>query len=165
MLILALLAVAAGPTDGKTMASDDWQTLTIVSVGQTSEAPYYLDVHAGDLDGDGLPDDAYIKLVCSGGKLEQASYEMKPRDSASGMATGKRMHKPLTLVRKWEAASPQLTALRPTYDVKKLKGNERVAADGWTELSLANTDGLCGAAQASAAAVIKTKTKSNQSND
>jgi hypothetical protein len=164
MLMLLLLA-AVSPPDGKTMAMDDWHTLTIVSVGQAAKGPYYLDVHAGDLDGDGLPDDAYLKLVCSDGKLRQASYEVKPRDSASGMASGKRMHKPLTVVKEWGAASPQLMALKPTYDVKSLKGNERVAGESWTELSLANTDGLCGAAEAAAAAVIKTKTKSNQSND
>ena len=165
MLLLALLAVAAGPDGGKTMATDDWHTLTIVSVGQTSEAPFYLDVHAGDLDGDGLPDDAFLKLVCSDGKLQQASYEVKPRDSASGMASGKRMHKPLTVIKEWGAASPQLMALKPSYDVKNLKGNERSATGGWTELSLANSDGLCDAAEAAAAAIIKTKTKSNQSND
>lgn len=162
MLILALLAAAAAPTDGQTMATDDWQAVTVVSVGLTGQAPYYLDVRAGDLDGDGLPDEAYLKLVCSDGKLQQASYEVKPRDSTSGMASGKRMHKPLAVIKEWGAASPQLKALKPRYDIKTLKGNERSAA-GWTELSLTNTDGLCGAAEA--AAVIKTKTKSNQSND
>ena len=114
MLMLPLLAIAAGPNDGKTMAMDDWHTLSIVAVGQTGNGPYYLDVHAGDLDGDGLPDDAYLRLVCADGRLQQASYEVKPRDSASGMATGKRMHKPLTVVKEWGPASPQLLALKPT---------------------------------------------------
>lgn len=162
MWMMMLLAAAAAP-DGKTMMSDDWQALSIYGVGGETGGPLYLQAHAGDLDGDGLPDDAYLQLVCSDGKLQQASYEVKPRDSTSGMASGKRMHKPLTVIKEWGAASPQLKALKPSYDVKTLKGNERLAADGWTELSLANTDGLCGAAQA--AAVIKTKTKSNQSND
>ena len=36
--------------------------------------------------------------------------------------------------------------MKPQYDIKTLKGNER-AADGWTGITLANTDGLCGAAQ------------------
>ena len=157
MLMLAFLAVAAGPNDGKTMALDDWHALTIMSVGQTSSSPYYLDVHAGDLDGDGLPDNAYLRLVCADGKLQSAAYELKPREAASGMASGKRMHKPLTVVKEWGAASPQLMAMKPTYDVKKLKGNERVAADGWTEMSMANADGLCGAVQAAAAAVVKSK--------
>lgn len=157
MLMLALLAVAAGPNDGKTMAMDDWHALTIVSVGQTTGGPYYLDVHAGDLDGDGLPDDAYLRLVCADGKLQQASYEVKAREASSGMATGKRMHKPLTVVKEWGAASPQLMAMKPTYDVKKLKGNERVATEGWAEMSLANADGLCGATQAAVTTVVKSK--------
>jgi hypothetical protein len=37
-----------------------------------------------------------------------------------------------------------------------LKGNER-AADGWTRVTLSNTDGLCAASQAAAAAVVKSK--------
>jgi len=167
MIILALLAVVATP-DGKTMMADDWHALNIVSVGLSQDGPIYLDVHAGDLDGDGSADDAYLKLVCADGKLQQASYEVKPRDAASGMASGKRMHKPLTVVKEWGAASPQLMAMKPTYDVKKVEGTgARVGAGdrGWTQVALANADGLCPAAAAAAAAVIKTKTKSNQSND
>ena len=32
-----------------------------------------------------------------------------PRDAASGMPTGKRMHKPMTIVKEWGAASPKLS--------------------------------------------------------
>jgi hypothetical protein len=156
MLMLLLFAAAAGP-DGKAMAMDDWQTLAITGVGGESGGPLYLQVRAGDLDGDGLPDDAYLKLVCSDGKVQQASYEVKPRDAASGMSTGKRMHKPFTVVKEWGVASPELSKIKPSYDVKNLKGNERVAGDDWAELSLANTDGLCGAGQAAAARVVKSK--------
>lgn len=36
-------------------------------------------------------------------------YEVSaPRDAASGMATGKRMHKPITIVKEWGASAPQL---------------------------------------------------------
>jgi type VI protein secretion system component Hcp len=31
-----------------------------------------------------------------------------PRDAASGVASGKRMHKPVTIVKEWGAASPNL---------------------------------------------------------
>ena len=34
-----------------------------------------------------------------------------PRDSASGQATGKRQHKPITITKEWDAASPQLMKL------------------------------------------------------
>jgi hypothetical protein len=37
MLIFTLLAAAAlGPTDGKTMAQDDWQSMSILEVGGTA---------------------------------------------------------------------------------------------------------------------------------
>lgn len=167
MFVLALLAAATlSPGDGKTMAMDDWQSFTVASVGQTVEGPYYLDVNAGDLDGDGLADGAYLKLVCAGGQLRDAAYEIKSRDAASGMATGKRMHKPVTFVKEWGPASPQLMAAKPTYDVKsQTKGRMAAGAEGWTQLSLSSGDKMCAALDEQRAAIIKTKTKSNQSND
>ena len=65
MLMLPLLAIAAGPNDGKTMAMDDWHTLAITGVTGESGGPLYLRVHAGDLDGDGIPDDAVVELTCT----------------------------------------------------------------------------------------------------
>lgn len=156
MLMLALIAAAALAPDGKTMAMDDWDALAITNVGGEAGGPLYLQVHAGDLDGDGLPDDAVVKLVCAAGKLTGASYMVAPRDSATGMATGKRQHSPITIVKQWGAASPQLREIKPSYDVKTIK-SARVAADGWTEVALSNADGLCGAAQAAATAIIKSK--------
>src|SRR4051794_8085536 len=155
MLMLALLAAAAAPTGG-TMMADDWHTLAIYGVGD-SNSPLYLQVHAGDLDGDGAADDGYLKLVCADGKLAQSLYRAAARESGSGMPTGKRQHGTVTFVKEWGAASPQLMAIKPTYDVKTMKGNERRAVDGWTELSLTNTDGLCSAGEAAAAAVVKSK--------
>jgi hypothetical protein len=164
MLILALL-VAAPAQDGRTMATDDWNPMTITAVGATGEGPFYLDVHAGDLDGDGLPDDAYLKLICADGKLQQALYQVKgPRDSASGMATGKRMHKPLVVVKGWDPATKEMLAARPTYDLKKgTKARMAASGDDWTPLDLSSGDALCSALAAQR--VVKTKTKSNQSND
>jgi hypothetical protein len=143
MLMFALLAAAQA---GGTMMADDWNPMTVSAVGVTTEGPLYIEVQAGDLDGDGVSDDAYLKLICADGKLQQALYQVKgPRDSASGQASGKRMHKPVTFVKEWGPASPQLLTVKPTYDVKTLKGNERVAADpeGWAPLSLSSGDQLC----------------------
>src|SRR5215208_2820617 len=123
MLMLALLAAAAALGDGKTMALDDWHALAIYGVGAEAGGPLYLQVHAGDLDGDGRPDDAIMKLVCADGKLQQA--QLRPRDSGSGMPTGKRQHAPVKFVKEWGSASPQLAAMKPTCDVKQMKGNER----------------------------------------
>lgn len=142
MLMLALFAaVQAG---GVTMA-DDWNPMTISAVGVTTEGPFYLTVQAGDLDGDGLLDDAYLKLMCADGKLQQALYQVKgPRDSASGQATGKRMHKPFTVVKEWGAASPEMLAMKAGYDLK-MGTKARMAADpeGWSPLSLSSGDQLC----------------------
>jgi len=153
MLTFLLLAVVASP-DGKTMALDDWHAMAITGVTGETGGPLYLRVQAGDLDGDGAPDEAAVELTCTAGKVTDASYVVTPRDSASGMATGKRQHAPVRITKEWNAASPQLSAMKPQYDVKKLKGNERLA-DGWTRISLANTDGLCGAAEAGT--VVKSK--------
>jgi hypothetical protein len=155
MLIIALLAAAAAP-NGKTMAMDDWHTLSITQVGGETNGPVYVRAQAGDLDGDGSPDDAVLRLVCAAGKLTQASYMIAPRETGSGMPTGKRQHGAITVVKDWGAATPQLREMKPQYDVKTLKGNER-AADGWTSVTLSNTDGLCGAAQAAAATIVKSK--------
>ena len=152
MLTFLLLAAAAAG-DGKTMAMDDWHTLAITGVSGETSGPLYLRVQAGDLDGDGTPDDAVLRLVCTAGKLISASYVISARETASGMATGRRQYAPVKIVKEWGAASPELQKIRPQYDVKTLKGNERMA-DGWTSVSLANTDGLCAASQA---AIVKSK--------
>jgi hypothetical protein len=162
MLTFLLLAAAAAP-DGKTMAMDDWHALAITGVAGEASGPLYLRVQADDLDGDGKADDAVVKLVCAAGKVTDASYVVSPRDMATGMATDKRQYAPVKIVKEWGAASPQLSKMKPQYDIKTLKGNER-AADGWTVVTLTNTDGLCGASQAAAAAAI-VKSKSNITNN
>ena len=153
LMFLLLTAAAAAPGDGKTAALDDWHAMTITGVSGDSNGSLYLRVQADDLDGDGKADDAVLKLACSAGALTSASYVIAPRDSASGMATGKRNYAPVKIVKEWTPVSDELQKMRPQYDVKNLKGNERVA-DGWTKLTLAKTDGLCPAAQA---AIVKSK--------
>ena len=127
--------------------------------------PIYLHVSAGDLDGDGLADEAFVRLVCADGVVKQAAYSIKaPRDSASDMASGKRTHKPVTFVKEWGPSTPQLRAITPTYDVKKVEGTgaKTMAEDSWTKISLSNDDGLCPAAEA---ALKVTKTRSNIKNN
>ena len=169
MTILALLlaAAAVGPNDGKVVALDDWHAMTILGVGRESptNAPYYLRVAAGDLNGDGLADEAYLKIVCADGVLKQAHYTVKsPRDAASGQASGKRMHKPVTITKEWGPSTPMLSKVKPTYNVKSVEG-ARMTSDGggWTALTLANADGLCPATEAAAKRV--TKTRSNIQNN
>jgi hypothetical protein len=155
MLLLALLAAAA-PSGGKASAMDDWHQLAITDVGGETEGPLYLRVQAGDLNGDGIADDAVLKLICAGNRLTSSSYVITAREAGSGMATGKRQYAPVKFVKEWGAASPQLSQVKPTYDVKTIK-TARQAADGWTDLALSNADNLCGATQAAAAAIVKSK--------
>jgi hypothetical protein len=156
-LLLAAATVAA-PTVGKTSAADDWHTMTITRVAD-SNAPLYLWVSAGDIDGDGITDEAVIKLDCDAGEVKQSSYQLiSPRDLASGQSSGKRMHKPFVITKEWVAASSQLSAMKPTYDIKAMKGARAAAsADAWSPLSLSNSAGLCPAAAASAATINKSK--------
>jgi len=106
MLMIAFLLAAGAAGDGKTMALDDWHMLSVTQVGGTAAgSPAYLRVAAGDLDGDGRADEAFLKLDCAGGVLKSAAIRTvnAPRDASSGMATGKRQHKPVTFVKEWGA--------------------------------------------------------------
>lgn len=138
--------------------------LTILAIGaDPAPGPIYLKVAAGDLDGDGAPDEAILKLRCAGGTLEDARYVLSPRDTATGQASGKRTHKPVTFVKEWGAATPQLRELKATYDVKKVEGARLAAdADGWLPIALGGTDGLCQTAEAARTVV---KSKSNITNN
>ena len=163
-------AIATPPASAspaaKTMSADDWHHATIVSVGSPSpnSPETYVVVQAGDLDGDGAPDDAYLKLACTDGKLTQAWYQVKgPRDAGSGMASGKRQHGSVTFVKEWGPSTPQLSAVKPTFDIKTLKGTRTAGLDDWSPISLANTDGLCAAAGDAARKV--TKSRSNIQNN
>jgi hypothetical protein len=154
MIFLALIAATAmSPGDGKTAALDDWHSMTILEVGGTS-GPYYLRVRTGDVDGDGKADDAIVKLLCADGKVQQALVR---RESGIGSPIERRQHAPVKFIKEWGPASPQLTAIKPTYDVKTLKGNERRTGDGWMPVTLNNSDGLCPATAAAAAAIVKSK--------
>ena len=163
-IIAAILASA-----GISVAASAKIPMKINIQGVLREAPagpIYLNVSAGDLDGDGLADEAYVRLVCADGVVKQAAYSIKsPRDSASGQASGKRTHKPVTFVKEWGPATPQLMAMKPTYDVKKVEGTgarKTMGEDSWTHMTLANADGLCPAAEA---AVKAHKTRSNIQNN
>jgi len=156
-LILALFASASSVA---TASSADYY-LQIKGVA-VAGGYTYLDVRStGDLNGDGLPDDAVVRLQCAGSTLEAADYSVKPRDAASGQASGKRMHKPITFVKEWSAVTPQLMKVRPSYNVKENKG-ARMMDDDWTAINLSDAPNLCAD---SAAAVKATKTRSNIQNN
>jgi len=155
-----IVAVLACVSSAAAAASADYY-LQIKGVAM-QDGHLFLDASGGDLDGDGLPDDAIVRLQCAGGKLQAADLALKPREAASGQASGKRMHKPIMVIKEWGAATPALAKLRPTYDVKSIKGG-RMMEDDWTAISLSGAANLCGDA---AAAVQKAhKTRSNIQNN
>jgi len=150
-----------------TAASADYY-LTIKGVSRESPTGplYLLTTSTGDLDGDGMPDDAIFRIVCADNVLQAAHYTVKsPRDSASGQASGKRTHGPVKFIKEWGPSTPQLMAMKPTYDVKKVEGTgaKTMAEDSWHHVTLANAVGLCPAAEAAAAKI--TKSRSNIQNN
>ncbi len=121
----------------------------------------YLHIATGDLDGDGSNDDGVLRLACSNGAVSSA-WIYAPRDVATGQATGKRMHKPFTVVKEWGAASPQMAAMKGGYDLKS--GTKRAGAgsaswdlatnkggriaktmamDDWSEITVTKLDAAC----------------------
>jgi hypothetical protein len=157
LLLLATTATAA--------SSDYYLKLDSVS-RESPQGPIYLRAQStGDLDGDGLPDTAVIRISCDAGVSPAAQYQViSPRDSASGQATGKRMHKPFTIVKEWGAATPALMAMKTGYDVKKVEGTgaRTMAVDDWSPIALSDSEALCAEA---ATAVRATKTRSNIQNN
>ena len=180
MEILTLLAaLAAQPADAQPqpVVAVPLPRMSIYGAGGGgSGGTIYLQAHAGDLDGDGVPDDAVLKLACAGGELRTAHYILSPRDAATGQSTGKRTHHPVTFVKEWSAATPLLAQMRPGYDVKSntkgrvagynVKENKgaRMTADGggWTAIALSDTEGMCAAADS---AIKATKSRSNIQNN
>ena len=90
-----------------------------------------------------------IRMDCAAGMLHSRAISgYRPARCGSGQASGKRMHKPFTIVKEWGAATPQLMAMKTGYDIKKVEGHRRretIASDDWSPISLANSEELCAA--------------------
>lgn len=164
---IAIIASGLTLLTSAAMAASADYYMTFKAVGIDPGGPMYIKAHSsGDLDGDGLADDVVIRMECAAGVMHTAQYQViSPRDIATGQASGKRMHKPFTIVKEWGAASPQLMAMKASYDIKKVEGTgaraKTMMADDWSPISLANTEELC----AAAAATKATKTHSNIQNN
>jgi len=156
-MIASVLLLAANAA--MAASADYYLTFKAVSRDATGGLIYLKAHSSGDLDGDGLPDVVVIRMDCAAGVMHTAQYQViSPRDAASGQATGKRMHKPFTIVKEWGAATPQLMAMKTSYDVKKVEGTGARAIsfdDSWNPISLSNSESLC--AEAAAARVGKSR--------
>ncbi len=66
-----------------------------------------------DSDGDGLGDDAWLRVRCDS-TIATAIYAhtvKSPRDVATGQSSGKRMHKPFVITKEWGPSTPQFRAI------------------------------------------------------
>ena len=78
--------------------------------------------------------DAQGKSVVAGSTPLNLSYEVKsPRDAASGLATGRRMHKPITFTKEWDrTASKNIITITDNGSSITFK---TMASDDWTSPS------------------------------
>lgn len=93
-----------------------------------------------DGDGDGALDQYVLTVTCTKGALTSAI--LSPRDSSSGMATGKRQYKPL-LIRK-EAADDWMAGKIAGSTGYDLKNMTKARTTGGTSITLDNANpALC----------------------
>ena len=89
------------------------------------------------------------EAIKAGGRTEllDVRYEMdSPRDAATGMASGKRMHKPLTIVKRFGPSSPQYLQALTTNELLPQVLIEGFNADRGGQLRSAYTIKLTNAA-------------------
>lgn len=116
----------------------------------------------GDVDGDGVADERVLRVQCDGSRLLAAALHdnvKSPRDTASGMASGKQAHGNGTAsvdgsTNQWPTlprlASPVLT---PRMRISSVA---RTAHAGWSAVELSEPTAVCPALQQAAAAIINT---------
>jgi hypothetical protein len=112
--------VAGGPSRG---AAPSPVSFTVTGTYSDGTSRVVEDVADADSDGDGRMDEGELRFTCGGGHARAVAFT---RDAGSGMATGKRMHKPMPIVRSPVAAG---SALKASWDLAKGKG-ARSAATG-----------------------------------
>lgn len=104
-----------------------------------------------DSDGDGLEDSGLLRVTCSNGAVVDAAYKhdvKSPRDAASGLATGKRMHKPMTITKEIDKATPMM-GRTVGYDLKtstkaRMADGNVMGVDDWQAITLTGDNGpLC----------------------
>jgi len=117
----------------------------------------YLNVQSSaDIDKDGVPDGGIVRLQCNAGQLRAAHYHAgRTRVTSSGQTVtdgqgGKRTHHPVTLIKEWSPATPQLFQVKvtsialPKITPKIAKESHgRLAALGWNPITLAETATIC----------------------
>ena len=103
---------ASGKTDGNKTAQDDWDAPSVAAKGSTSGSTNGgTRVATGDVNGDGHADLTATKnsghATEKNAVLTNGASVQSPRDAASGQASGKRQHQPVTIRKEVDAASPK----------------------------------------------------------
>jgi hypothetical protein len=104
---LAAREASSGQASGKTMAQDDWHQQKAVSTGNSATVK---PVAAGDVDGDGVADQAASKNSAHATEKLDATTNKdvkSPRDVSTGMASGKRQHQPVRITKEVGPATKQ----------------------------------------------------------
>lgn len=139
----------AGRTAATAPQTSSFTVTGVFSDGTTTSRIFNV---SGDSDGDGLEDSGLLRVTCSNGAVVEAAFKhdvKSPRDAASGMATGKRMHKPMTITKEIDKASPMLGKtvgydLKSSTKARMADGGGVTHIDDWTEISLTGDSGpLC----------------------
>jgi type VI protein secretion system component Hcp len=92
---------AAKPASGNKMAHDDWQQTTAKPASGSNTKPTHVAI--GEVNGDGRMDVAVSNNSATGSSKDPAS-----RDDASGQATGRRQHQPVTITKEVDKASTRV---------------------------------------------------------
>ena len=160
-IFYGVLAVGAAGSAMAASGTIELRATATFSDGTTADRLYRVRSDE-DSDGDGLGDEAWLRVRCDNGAVAAAfEYDVKsPRDVATGQSSGKRMHRPMTIIKEWgardagamtgskvswdqatnkggKAGSPKVA----TYDVKKVEGArtaKTMAHDDWHEVTLAD---------------------------
>ena len=160
-IFYGVLAVGAAGSAMAASGTIELRATATFSDGTSADRLYRVRSDA-DSDGDGVGDETWLRVRCDS-SIATAVYEhsvKSPRDVATGQSSGKRMHRPMMILKEWGAREPgamsgskvswdQATnkggkAGSPkvaTYDVKKVEGArtaKTMAHDDWHEVTLAD---------------------------
>lgn len=114
--VSARAGVGARVSSPPAPATTSAMTYTVRGTYSDGTSRYYDLVADTDSDGDGVPEEGTMRITCTGTTESSVSYKLSPRDSASGLATGKRTHHPMRTIDK---ASPLLgKKVSASWDLK-----------------------------------------------
>lgn len=136
--ILAAIAIGAASLAAGPAGATDFTV-----VGQSRSAG----VHFAKIEmvsSAGATEPRVIKFSCDRGVVSSAWIE-SPRDVSSGMSSGKRMHKPMSVTYEWSAVT--LAVPHGSWDLATSKGARSSggisAMDDWTAITVTGLDEAC----------------------